>query len=288
LEYTQYLDSDGVLCLKVSIPANHLAEYRLFEISAIKNKDIDKHETFYYASGLIIQDPVDPVPSEVRDLMRIRINGEIYSSEYTYNVETGYEFANPGFAEILAKVESDDRWRMVILESDIVDYIDFTRPDIEDYLRQLSSAAFPMTRAASAGFANMGSNDIGYFAVYDNGDFKGSNICKGLTDLYSTFSIQNLKDYGMNDKISSIAVAYNYTDPNLCSVITVWDDAGWNNGDTSRSKHRLSIIASSSNRQVTYSSLKNVKCLNSSKNWNDRISSISCHFGYWGRSMLDY
>ena len=44
LEYTQYLDSDGVLCLKVSIPANHLAEYRLFEISAIKNKDIDKHE----------------------------------------------------------------------------------------------------------------------------------------------------------------------------------------------------------------------------------------------------
>ena len=280
IEYTQYRDGDGILCLKVKIPANHTSGYREIHVNAVYGH--------CFATARIVQSPENSGTLVERDVMRIRVDGQIYSSGYDYDEENGYEFSNPQFCEILSMVESDDKWRMVVVESDIVDYIDVTRTNLDEYLRYLLSEIHTESRADISGFQYMGSGDTGYFAVFDNGDFKGSNIYKGLTDLYATFYIQNLKDWGMNDKISSVAVAYNGTNPNLCAVMTLWDDADWNHGDESRSKHRLSVIASYFNRKVTYSSLKNVKCLNSSKNWNDRISSISCHFGYWGRSMLDY
>ncbi|MFS6554639.1 hypothetical protein VPJ68_03895, partial [Parabacteroides distasonis] len=57
---------------------------------------------------------------------------------------------------------------------------------------------------------------------------------KGLDNFHFTWNLPNLKPYGMNDKITSIAVGYKGYDKGVCSVLTVWDDADYNSGDDYR------------------------------------------------------
>lgn len=275
--FTQTHDKEGTLILTVHLPENDSSMYRYFRIFAYYGLD--------YAVSEIIQSPA----TITKDVMRIRVEGEVYSSEYIIKEDGSYQFYDPEFSAMMARMENEEKWEMCIIESGIVDYVDLSRDDVDEYLTGLISCAHPTTRsAAQNGFQYMKDTDKGYFALFSDSEFRGDNLYAGYDNLWNSYNLPNLKNWNMNDKISSVAVAYNGTDPNICSILTVWDDADFNFGDTNRSKHRMSIIASYWNRQVTVSNLKNVKCVNSSASWNDRMSCISGHFGYWGRSMLDY
>ena len=74
----------------------------------------------------------------------------------------------------------------------------------------------------------------------------------------------------------------------MCSVLTVWEDSYFNYGDLDRQKHRISFVADYNNRKVSRNNLKNIMCLNSGKNWNDRISSYSFNMGIFNRHLKDY
>ena len=97
-----------------------------------------------------------------------------------------------------------------------------------------------------------------------------------------------MKGVGLNDKVSSLAVAYYAPLRDYCFVLTVWEDKNYNHGDSDRTKHRISFIANSDNPRTCVGNLKTVPCGNSSKSWNDRISSISMHFGNDGIDLKDY
>ena len=97
-----------------------------------------------------------------------------------------------------------------------------------------------------------------------------------------------MRDIYLNGKVSSLAVAYNGDNAEICAVLTVWEDSYFNFGDYDRTKHRISFIASKATPHISWPSLKKIKCMGSSNSWNDRISSFSFHFGYYGRGLKDY
>lgn len=227
--------------------------------------------------------------------MRIRVDNKVYSSEYELDADGSYHYSDDEFASIIGSLQANDDIEMVIIENGIVDYVDMNRPDLDEYLTSLARNAGSnansddVTRSdAPDAFRYMTATDLGYFAIFDDAQYQGKDRHSGLDNYCYAYTLQNLKIWGMNDIVSSLAVGYNGTRQDLCAILTVWDDADFNYGDTNRSKHRMSVIASYWNRRVSIDNLKNVKCKNSSASWNDRMSCISGHFGYWGKSMLDY
>lgn len=97
-----------------------------------------------------------------------------------------------------------------------------------------------------------------------------------------------MSNKNLNDKVSSLAVSYNGTNKDVCAVLTIWEDSDYNNGDNDRTKHRISVIATYDQRKVMYPDLKKIKCIGSSNSWNDRISSLSFHFGYVDSQWKNY
>ena len=277
--YKQYLNDAGQLILNVTVPQNETEYYLVYCLYL--------HEGNCFTFAQIIQAPREL--DEIRT-MNIRVDGEIYTSAYEIDKDGNYVFSDSEFSKMLAYCEDNDSLEMVVLESDIVDYIDPAREDLEAYLESViqSSGKQQVTRADEGGFQYMTSTDIAYFGLFCDANYKGDYLSYNLVNNWNSYNLPNLDTWKKNDKLSSIAVGYNAKETKYCAILTVWEDADFNYGDNSRSKHRLSIIASYWNPKVTISNLKNVKLINSSKNWNDRISCISGHIGYWGRSMLDY
>jgi hypothetical protein len=124
--------------------------------------------------------------------------------------------------------------------------------------------------------------------MFDDSGFDDTYVFKNLKDLNEVADESYMRNIGLNDKVSSLAVSYNGTNPEVCAVLTIWEDSYYNYGDNDRTKHRISIVATKDNPKVSISKLKSVKCINSLSTWNDRISSYSFAFGNYDSHLKDY
>lgn len=137
-------------------------------------------------------------------------------------------------------------------------------------------------------FSSWDKNASGYCALFDDTDFKDTSRHMNLYNFDDYVDINSLQSIGLNDKVSSLVVGYKGNNPNVCTVLTVWEDTDYNHGDKGRRKHRISFIASMRTPYLKIPNLKTVMCTGSSASWNDRISSMSLHFGYVDSSLINY
>lgn len=222
---------------------------------------------------------------------QIKYKGVLYTSEVRIDKDGNFTYLNRQFEQVMEEIDSNPSAQMLILDDTTLYYYDETdvlENNIYDDIISMNDENVIENSTRATGFENMKDEYLGFGALYDNDNFKGTKIEHGLTDYLFSYNIPNLKHYGLNDKVTSIAVCYNGPDPIICTVLTIWEDSYYNNGDDNRSKHRISIIASKSNPRVTCPDLKKIKKIGSSKSWNDCITSFSLHFGYIDRFLKDY
>lgn len=287
---------DGPTKVIVNLPENNTGQERGIRLGFIKN--VDKG-LWYCAETFIYQKAkVDSTPFE----MKVRYRGETYTSIAHLDENEEYVYHDPDFEALMQRLSNNPNINMLVMDDVIVDYFDADDPVGQEIFKKLDSTLEPGLESIRAdlhsedlkvtranGFDDMTDGCLSYFAVFDNDTYKGSNkIVKEVIDFYNMYNLPDLRGFGINDKITSLAVGYFGDNPNVCSVLTLWDDVDYNYGDKTRSKHRISFVASYYNRMINRSNLKDIKCLNSSSSWNDRASSISCHFGYFDSSLLDY
>lgn len=128
-------------------------------------------------------------------------------------------------------------------------------------------------------------NSFAYTILYDDTKFRDTYYELDITDTDHTYSVTNMKDHALNDKVSSLKVQYTYYGEDYdkqCALLTVWEDSDFNKGDNNKTKHRTNFVATSNNRYLEVSSLKKVSCWNAHDSWNDRISSLVFHLGVIG------
>lgn len=283
---SQSTNDDGSPVITVNISENNTGKIRAFVVDGCY--EMYKYN-YHHAECTIIQ---SPKKDDNAVNMKVRYRNRLYTTTAELDSNGEYVFKDDEFAQLVNSLENNRDIEQVIIESGVVDYIDVNDPGCDEYLNNLIrdiAGRQVATRAASEdGFQFMENDCLGYFGLFDNDHFKGKNLYSNLTNYIFGYNLPNLKIWDMNDKITSLAVAYNGNNPDLCSILTIWEDTNFNYGDNDRKKHRISIVASYWNRKVSMADLKQVKCLNSSSSWNDRISTVAGHFGYWGRTMLDY
>ncbi len=214
------------------------------------------------------------------------------------NIEEEIVMESPEFIETINRIEAMEDIEAIVQEDGIVDYFDASDMEAKPALARLRQKIDASTRCnilpleaptrAKDAFRFMTADALGYYGLFDDEGFTDSCYGSNLTDLNEVKDIDYMRDIGLNDKVSSLAVAYNGDNPELCAVLTVWEDSYFNNGDNDRTKHRISFIASTYTPRILWSSLKKIKCMGSSNSWNDRISSFSFHFGYYGRQLKPY
>lgn len=238
------------------------------------------------------------MPDQEPFTMKVRYKGTIYTTEAHLNINDGIEYSDPDFSRIMAEIDALNDVETVVLEDEIVDYFDMSDQQVSKAIHKLrekidSSARcdirelIPTTRAMDP-YRFQTTDALGYFAMFDDTGYKDTKVCANLNDLYAVDDCEYMRDIGLNDKVSSLAVAYAGTNSEICSVLTVWEDSYYNSGDNDRTKHRISIVATKQNPQVSFSDLKKIKCINSSNSWNDRISSYSFVFGNYDNYLRDY
>jgi hypothetical protein len=230
---------------------------------------------------------------------KVRYKGIVYES-IAYSVNNTITFEDSIFANFIANIESTDGVDMIIKENGIIDYIDnddinkspslkslFTRINAirQDQIPTIKPLC---SRSLTNAYQWESSSSIGYFAAFDDSNYGNPEIHFSADSLSAFRDEPYLRDLGLNDKISSLVVKYSGNDSDICAVLTVWEDSNYNYGDNDRTKHRLSFIASKYNTTIEQNKLKNIKCINSSNSWNDRISSLSFHFGNYGTALKDY
>ncbi len=289
--------------LIVTLPENNTGQLRGLCIQAGLIKSESPFQV-YVSSIFIYQKPLE---NEEQFPMKIRYKGVVYSTMAELDENGDYIYDNPEFEKMVNYLDSTPGIDAVVMDDTIVDYFDTDEPAYQEFISKVDRPVDPsldiqpykyhdissfksneLTRAD--GFQHWRSTDIGYYAAFSDGEFEGKYLTYTPSNFHNSQNLRDLKMNDMNDKISSVAVYYGGADPNVCAVLTVWDDGNYNYGDTGipRSKHRVSFIASYNNRKLSRNSLKNVKLINSSKSWNDRISSLSFHFGYFDSKPLDF
>lgn len=276
--------------LKISVKENMTGLQRAACFFISENTD-DGREVSSGRVGIIQKPAVDDTPFKVQ----LRYKGKLYETEASLNENEELVFQNDEVTELMAMLRAKPGVETVLMDSEIVDFI-----DEEDFENESRLAALVgrdgMQRVTcpshpgnwNAGFRFMETGAVGYCALFDDKDFSDSYFVKNLTSRYSVFDVLDMHNISLNDKISSIAIAYEATDNDVCAVLTLWEDDNFNHGDENRSKHRLSLIAAPYNAHAWWSDLKSVPCLGSSKSWNDRASSFSFHFGRVGTQLKDY
>lgn len=144
------------------------------------------------------------------------------------------------------------------------------------------------TRALGDELNNMEPGALGFCALFDNHSYAGKCIYKNLDHFKKYYDEFRMDNVGLGDKVSSLVVAYKGDDPDVCSVLTVWEDSNFNYGDKDRTKHRMSFIATKEHPVSPCAYLTAIQCIGSSNSWNDRISSISFYFGNFGTYWKNY
>lgn len=239
-----------------------------------------------------------PMPDMSPFTMKIRYKGNLYSTSAQLNINEEIEYNDSEFSRIMDEIDGLKNIEAVIMEDDIVDYFDMSDVKMSKAVSSLShiidSAAIcslrmdlPFTRANDA-YRYEDTQALGYFAMYDDSGFSDTQVHGNLYNLYEVLDEDYMRNIGLNDKVSSLAVSYKGMNPEICAVLTIWEDSYYNNGDNDRTKHRISIIATKNNPKVSISKLKSVKCINSHNSWNDRISSYSFAFGNYDSHLKDY
>lgn len=277
--------------LKIGVDENDSDRVRSAEIKISRKCD----ERTYYGSVIVSQHPkYDHTPFE----MKVRYKGKVRSSMAHIDDDGKIVMEDVGFKEFMENLESRDGIEAVVMDDEIIDYFDDSDVAVKPALAALRTAIdesmsvnvradLGTTRGKDA-FRYMADYAAGYFAVFDDTGFSDTNMYRNLSDFMESFDNGYLRGNGLNDKISSLAVAYKGTDKDVCAVLTVWEDSYYNNGDDNRTKHRLSFVASYYTPMVSRDNLKRIKCINSSNSWNDRISSLSFHFGHYNTNLKDY
>lgn len=230
--------------------------------------------------------------------MKIRYKGQIHKSQAHIDINENIVFEDKSFAAIMTEINSKDDIETFILNEDIVDYMDYEdlkkRPELQRISEKVEHPELvPLrndilfTRANEMAFIPMDKNGLGYFIMCDDTDFYDTCKYGDLYDLIGAHDIVNLEGVGLNDKVSSLAIAYNGDSADVCAVLTVWEDSWFNFDDEIRAKHKMTVVASKFNPRLAIPNLKKVSCKGSSKSWNDRISSSSFHFGHYGTYPKD-
>lgn len=221
---------------------------------------------------------------------------KLYTSEATTDNNGQIVYKDKDVEKLIDKLSQKEGVETVVSESDMVTFYD--KDDGQAY-ETLSKIGQPVeedvpcmvlqprpTRADGFRFGETGA--LAYFALFDDTGFKDTYFFKNIKAPTEYYDHPHIKSIGLNDKVSSLAVAYNGDNPELCAVLVVWEDSDYNFQDHDRKKHRISIIATKDNPQVSYSNLKRLPCLSGRDSWNDRISSISFHIGYVDSQLKDY
>ncbi len=279
----------------VSVKPNDTGKERCAQFEIIE----DPYAGVTWCTYLIVtQKPViDDTPFEIK----ARYKENIYSTQAHLDNLENLIFEDVEFSEMMTVLKNRDDIECVILEDGIVDYFDKADMESNPILNALTTRASTvnapeLTRAGCPnhsenlhnGYRFMAADAVGYFGLFDDVNFKDTYFAKSVTSKYTVFDLPHTESAGLENKISSVALAYEATDKDVCAVLTLWEDGSYNYGDIYHKSHRISLIATPSHPHVWHSNLKKVPCLNSSKSWNDRISSCSFHFGILGRSLKDY
>lgn len=280
---------DGKLSLKVK--PNQTGYERRVKISVVN----DVCSGSIIVSQLPAGKEVDNTPFEVQ----ARYKGHLYSTMATLDENDKLVYESQEFADLMDSLAKKEGLDIVVTESGIMNIFDSDDTEAIEALDDMRTQVTPGTpfgiitptirSRANDGFEEMTSSSLGFFAVFDNDTFQiNTYISRNFMNFDDVFDIVNLKKHNLNDKITSLAVGYNGTNEEVCAVLTVWEDTDFNFEDNDRTKHRVSFIASYSDKRVSWQNLKSLPCINSRNTWNDRISSLSFHFGYYNNYWKDY
>lgn len=296
--FIEKIKSGPVPKILIKLKENDTQEDRTFglDISHTRGRPGDDNYKIFYGWLRVTQKGrPDMEPFE----MKIRFKDKVYSTEAHLNEQEELVILNPEFADAMKRIEALDDIEAVVQEEGIVDYYDAADMVVSPALSRLRERVdsqspcnilpYQISTRAADGFRFMPSSALGYFAMFDYLDFEVSTFVSG--DFTSFDDVMDIDDTGtksLNEKISSVAIAYNGDNSDICAVLTVWEDKYFNYGDNDRKKHRISFIASRNTPRISWPSLKNIKCIGSSHTWNDRISSFSFHFAYYDRPLKDY
>lgn len=253
----------------------------------------------YYGSFYIHQLPLTANENKdepINNILKVRYHGKVYQSEVTTDSTGALTYANKELQLLLETLSAKDGVEAVVSESDVVTYLDADNANDAKVLSRIHQHVadsvkcplLPIRQSRADAFRHQDANALAYFALYDDTGFKDTEFYKNITQPTDYYDNNFIKSIGLNDKVSSLAVGYNGADADLCAVLVVWEDSNYNNGENDRTKHRISIVASKDNPQVSYANLKKLPCINAHDSWNDRISSISFHIGYFDSRLKDY
>lgn len=172
--------------------------------------------------------------------------------------------------EVQNKIFANENSVSFVRNDSVVEYFDCQDDFLNKYeIRDLEAKDVQTLRQSMT--RGIHPNSLAYSVMYEDKNFKGRifemDVTSDLMDNSQQFA--RLKDYGFNDKASSIKVQYTYDIANFCAVLTVW-------ADTNFKGHRTNFIATYNNKNTEFSNLKKIFCKNSPLNWGDRIS--SCFF----------
>lgn len=278
---------EGKPVIKVSLKRNDTKEPRNVSFDAWPDIKYKGSPIFGYV--LIKQEPA--ITEGCQFTAKIKYKDRYYTSGATNDEYGNIVYTEEDFLKVMNEIDATPNIKIMIMEDGVAYYYDDNdikqNQPYKDILALQNDEHMNMQTRANDGFADY-NWELGYFGIFEHKEFSGSKITKSFDNFDYAYDLPRLSTRNMNDKISSIALAYNGTDPLVCSVLTIWDDSDFNFGDDNRNKHRISIIASSKARITTVTDLKNIKKHNSSSSWNDCISSTAFHFGYIDSLLLDY
>lgn len=286
-------NADGQTVLNVEVAQNDTGKERAIRLYV----GVDDYKGKLVAELIIIQ---KPAPDQTPFTYTARYKNVMRSSSAHLDMDEKIVFDDPDFAAWIADIESKDGIRIIIMDDEVVDYYDdedeASNPAVKS-ITEVVDASRPFalrhdlvnipTRANGA-WNDMEDNALGYFAMFDDDNYSDTHTSTNLYEFDKTRDCNNMRDIGLNDKVTSLVVAYNGTDEKVCSVLTIWEDSHYNFGDNDRTKHRISFVASYERPRVMRDNLKNIKCIGSGDSWNDRISSFSFYFGNYARKLKDY
>lgn len=305
---------DGYLYFSVTIPENR--------------EDFTKRITLYIKGGNIINNNGDSsanfgdvcidynttvtIDQEAAPVIKVRYKKQTYISEYSEDEDGNVLYKDEATRNLLEQLGNMENIETIVADG-IVYFLDDEDVKNSNTLKAIAcssrnmpqSSLAPKTRATSDNvFKYVSSTSLGYAILFDDKNYSDSYIYNNLIEkpenttntiismleqgYYSEWLEKDLEQRGINDKISSLAVGYYGNQTDVCCVLTVWEDNTYNIEDHDRTKHRMSFIATYDNKQVGWSNLSNIPCIGSSKSWNDRISSLSLHFGYKDFNMKNY
>lgn len=282
--------SQGKYKLKVEMKANHSETMRGAQIIIgyeYRNSTLSGEVT-------ILQ---DYIKSEEQALeVKFRYKGKLYSSQATLDADSSLVYADESIGRLQDSISSLPGIKAIVFEDNTIDYYDpkdqAATQQVKRAMQRTISTLQNGNRVKRKSYHNplryLDRNSKGGFAIFDDNNFHDTDFHYNLYDYFGAYDNTRIETLGLNDKVSSLAVSYLGDEENVVAVLTVWEDCSYNYGDDNRSKHRISFVATYRNRHICPDNLKALPLNGSRKTWNDRISSLSFHFGNIDRVLIDY